>query len=160
MNNYRPHVLVLPEDGANADIANGFILHDQIDDRQIQILPSAGGWPKVRDSMTELAETMRRYQGRQIVLLVDFDKQEDRFKKMTDGVPGDLAKRVFVVGLWSEPEELSETDLGTRETLGFKLASECFDETRDAWNHELLAHNATELKRMTAQLRPILFPAE
>ncbi len=92
-----------------------------------------------------------------MVLLVDFDSESDRFDQMTEGIPGDLAKRVFVIGTWSEPEELSRADLGSREGVGYKLASECYDGTRNVWNHDLLRHNAKELDRMTTLLRPILF---
>ncbi len=49
-NKYAPHVLVLPEDDANNDIANGFLRHDALDLRAIQVLPCAGGWGKVRDA--------------------------------------------------------------------------------------------------------------
>lgn len=47
-NRHRPHVLVLPEDDANRELANGF--HLQIDltrQRQMQVLPVAGGWNEV-----------------------------------------------------------------------------------------------------------------
>jgi hypothetical protein len=37
VNRYRPHVLVIPEDRADEQIANGFVLHDQVKHRQIQI---------------------------------------------------------------------------------------------------------------------------
>jgi hypothetical protein len=49
-NKYAPHVLVLPEDDANSDIANGFVLHVALDSRAIQVLRCAGGWAKVRDA--------------------------------------------------------------------------------------------------------------
>jgi hypothetical protein len=43
MNKYKSHILILPEDDANREIANGFNLNENLDDRSIQILPSAGG---------------------------------------------------------------------------------------------------------------------
>jgi len=43
------------------------------------------------------------------------------------------------------------------ETIGQKLASECCDDSRELWEHPLLQHNAKELERMTAVLKPFLF---
>ncbi len=158
-NKFRPHVLVLPEDDANVEIANGFVRHDALDPRAIQVLPCAGGWAKVRDEFVSVHATeMRRYAKRHMVLLVDFDNSSARFDQMTQDIPEGLAERVFVIGVWSEPEELPRVDLGSMEDVGYKLARECYDETRDVWNHDLLRHNADELDRMTTLLRPILFP--
>ena len=42
VNVYKPHVLVLPEDDANREIANGFLLAPSLKLRNIQVLPCAG----------------------------------------------------------------------------------------------------------------------
>ncbi|NQU19985.1 MAG: hypothetical protein HQ567_01785 [Candidatus Nealsonbacteria bacterium] len=158
-NKYAPHVLVLSEDNANVEITNGFKLHAALDARAIQVLPCAGGWAKVRDTfLSNHVIAMKRYAKRYMILLVDFDRDSARFDEMTKDIPKDLAERVFVIGVWSEPEELRRADLGSKEDVGGKLASECYDGTRDVWNHDLLSHNANELTRMTTLLRPILFP--
>ena len=44
-NKNKLHVLVLPEDDANRQMLNGFLL--EFPTRQIQGLPVAGGWKKV-----------------------------------------------------------------------------------------------------------------
>ncbi len=45
---YQPHVYVLPEDDANRQLANGFLLRvDPTRQRQMQVLPVAGGWQNV-----------------------------------------------------------------------------------------------------------------
>jgi hypothetical protein len=46
VNKYEDHVLVLPEDDANRQIANGFILNSNVKERAIQVLPIADGWDK------------------------------------------------------------------------------------------------------------------
>jgi hypothetical protein len=49
-NKARPHVLVLPEDEADHQIAHGFVKRISPDRaRQIQIMPFVGGWIKVLD---------------------------------------------------------------------------------------------------------------
>ncbi len=101
---------------------------------------------------------MQRYAKRHMVLLVDFDEKPARFSEMTKDIPKDLAERVFVIGVNPDPEELPRAGLGSKEDVGTKLAAECYDETRNVWNHDLLRHNASELERMTTLLRPILFP--
>ncbi|MEO8495150.1 MAG: hypothetical protein ABI614_08770 [Planctomycetota bacterium] len=159
-NKHIPHVLVLPEDDANTEIATGFSLHEALRPRAIQVLPCAGGWPKVRDSFrSDHINAMRRNSHRRMVLLVDFDEKESRFKEMTETIPADLAERVFVIGVWKEAEDLTRAGLGSREAVGYELASECFDDSKDIWDHSLLRHNADELARMTKQLRPMLFPS-
>lgn len=47
INKYKPHILVLPEDDANRQIANGFLLEKTLNQSAIQVLPPAGGWKKV-----------------------------------------------------------------------------------------------------------------
>jgi hypothetical protein len=159
VNRYAPHVFVLPEDDANSHVANGFLRHDAIDPRAIQVLPCAGGWAKVRDAfLSDHVAEMRRWSKRYMVLLVDFDEKSDRFSQMTKDIPQDLAERVFVIGAWSEPEGLTQARLGSKETVGQELASECYDETRAVWNHDLLSHNTDELNRMAPLLKPVLFP--
>ena len=80
LNKYRPHLLVLPEDDANRQIANGFILDTHLNIRAIQVLPPAGGWKKVLDDFTTVhAAEMQNIPKRMMVLLIDFD---------LDGEPG------------------------------------------------------------------------
>jgi len=47
VNKYLPHVLVLPEDDANRQLANGFQLDVFLATRRMQILEEAGGWQEV-----------------------------------------------------------------------------------------------------------------
>ncbi len=66
MNRQRPHLLVLPEDDANRQLANGF--HQQVDwnqYRQMKALPPAGGWRNVLELLREghLAEMNRHSEG-------------------------------------------------------------------------------------------------
>ena len=92
---YGPQVLVLPEDDANKDIANGFFNHDAIDQRAVKILPCAGGWSKVRDAFSSDHVTeMQKYPKRYMVLLVDFDEKSTRFDDMTKDIPEELAATV------------------------------------------------------------------
>jgi hypothetical protein len=159
VNKYRDHILVLPEDQANSDIVNGFLLNQLHDPRAIDVLPPAGGWSRVRDEFAETHITeMRKQSLRYMILIVDFDKHDDRLSAMQQVIPGDLKNRVFVVGVWSKPEELRVDTGYSLEKLGGKLALECSDGSRTLWNHVLLRHNAPEVARMTNCLRSFLFP--
>lgn len=107
-NKYQPHVLVLPEDDANSQLANGFVLEVK-HNRRIQILTEAGGWLSVCERfVSEHVKGMRDYPERYLVLLLDFDGQTDRADKVKEKVPDDLKSRVFVLGVQSEPEELKK----------------------------------------------------
>jgi len=153
-----PHVLVLPEDDANRQLANGFYLDPWLDTRRMQILDVAGGWGEALDRFKEEhVPKMDQYATRFMVLLIDFDGREDRLAKVRAAIPDHLRERVFVLGAWNEPETLRQ-NLGSYETIGLALAKDCRDNTELTWAHVLLGHNAGELERLRRHVRPILFP--
>jgi hypothetical protein len=158
MNKMVPHVLVLPEDDANRQLANGFQLDHSLDTRRMQILEEAGGWHEVLDRFREdHVPEMERNANRFMVLLIDFDGRENRLQEVIAGIPAGLNERVFVLGTWTEPEELRQA-LGSYEEIGLAMAKDCRDNTDMTWAHDLLRHNAGELARLRQNVRPILFP--
>ena len=158
VNKYLPHVFVLPEDDDNRQLANGF--HLQVaQNRQMQVLQVAGGWNRVLKVFKEEHVTaMDSFPVRFMVLLIDFDSEKDRLNNAKAAIPDHLADRVFVLGAWSEPDDL-KADLGAYETIGSKMADDCREETETTWRHVLLQHNASELDRLRVHVRPILFPS-
>ncbi len=157
VNRYQPHVLVLPEDDANRQLANGFLLDQSLSTRKIQVLEEAGGWNEVLDRFkSDHVIELDRYPQRFMVLLIDFDGREDRLGTARAVIPDHLKDRVFVLGAWSEPEALRQ-DLGSYETIGLAMAKDCREETDATWGHHLLRHNAGELDRLRKHVLPILF---
>jgi hypothetical protein len=147
VNKYQPHVFILPEDDANRQMANGFWL--DLSTRQIQVLTEAAGWIKAcRRFASHHAVEMQRYEGRHLVLLVDFDGDVNRFQNVQAMIPDDLTDRVFVLGVWSEPGALKREGRGTYETIGKTMAQECRSRTDEIWKHDLLQHNESELRRL------------
>src|SRR6266446_10607727 len=107
VNKYQPHVLVLPEDDANRQLANGFLLEQSLLTRKIQVLEEVGGWTLVLERfLSDHVVDMERYPGRFMVLLIDFDGREERMQHAKARIPAHLTKRVFILGAWSEPEAL------------------------------------------------------
>ena len=159
VNKYLPHILVLPEDRANEQLVNGFLLDPSLDANSIQVLRPVGGWSRVIEKFeqTHIAE-MNRYPLRHMILLVDFDQVHDRLAKVQDSIPDYLKDRVFVLGVWSQPENLRALLQKKYEEIGITLAEECQSESLTTWNHDLLKHNSGELIRMNAIIKPILFP--
>jgi hypothetical protein len=160
VNRSRPHVFVLPEDDADRQLANGFhLIVDPTRQRQMYVLPVAGGWNEVLDLfLSDHVVAMEKNIQRHIVLLIDFDHREDRLQVAKARIPPHLAERVFILGALSEPEDLKRAELGHYETIGIKLGEDCRDRTDTTWGHELLRHNANELGRLNDSVRPILFP--
>ena len=157
VNKYLPHVYVLPEDDANRQLATGFQLDPMLDTRKMQILDVAGGWRDVLDRFTaNHVPEMDRCASRFMVLLIDFDGNQDRLNAVRAAIPDRLQDRVFVLGAWSEPEDL-RPNLGSYETIGLALARDCHDNTELTWSNDLLLHNAAELERLRIHVRPILF---
>jgi hypothetical protein len=159
INRYRPHLLVLPEDDSNRQIANGFILNPSLNERVIQVLPPSGGWRRVVDSFREVhVAEMYKYIERRVLLIIDFDNQPQiRMIHIQSQIPKDLNDRVFVLGTLSEPESLRSSFGQSFEHIGGSLAQDCVNSTETMWGHALLSHNKTELGRMTSFVKPFLF---
>jgi hypothetical protein len=158
VNKHRPHVFVLPEDDANRQLANGFVLDASLRfPRQIFVLPVAGGWTQVLERfLSDEAVDMQNCPDRYMVLLLDFDNDPQRLDTARNRIPVHLSERVFILGVWSEPERLKEA-LGPYEEIGSALAQDCRDEASATWDHLLLRHNGEELARLRERVRPILF---
>ncbi|OLE71682.1 MAG: hypothetical protein AUI36_02365 [Cyanobacteria bacterium 13_1_40CM_2_61_4] len=159
VNKYQPHVLVLPEDDANRQLATGF--HLQVvsaRQRQMQVLPVAGGWNEVLNLFeSEHAMEMDRCPHRFMVLLIDSDGIEDRLENARVRIPMHLTDRVFILGALSDPEDLRQSTSSSYETIGKAMAEDCREGTDTIWAHDLLRHNALEIDRLRQHVRPILF---
>jgi hypothetical protein len=157
-NPYQTHVLVLPEDDANRQLANGFQLDQSFITRQIQVLQPAGGWAQVLDHFdSDHVVGMSRYPNRFMVLLIDFDRDMDRLGRAKARIPAALAERVFVLGVLSEPEALRKANLGSFEDIGMAMAADCREQSGGIWDHELLRHNSSELDHLRERVCPQLF---
>jgi len=157
VNKYQRHVLLLPEDDANRQLAIGFLLDPLLVDRRIDVLEVAGGWTNLLDHFrSDHVAEMNRYPERHMVLLLDFDERQDRLDTAKAAIADHLVDRVFVLGVWSEPEDL-RPDLGSYETIGQNLAKDCREDTNTTWDHPLLRHNGGELDRLRERVRPFLF---
>lgn len=158
VNKFKPHLLVLPEDDANRQIINGVLLVPQLNANAIYVRRSAGGWHKVLKSFVdnEIAE-MERYPERFLLLLIDFDQQSDRLTIARAKIPQHLRERVFVLGVFSEPEELKKEQGISYEKIGGHLAKDCPDVAGDLWAHRLLSHNREELEHLMIGVNGFLF---
>ncbi|MBI2687804.1 MAG: hypothetical protein HYX27_15950 [Acidobacteria bacterium] len=157
VNRHQDHLQILPEDDANRQIARGFALHQGVGSRRYQVLPEAGGWRHVLEAFEKTHQLeLRRLPCRHLVLLIDFDGDTERREYVNGRIPADLRDRVFVLGVWSEPERL-KVELGRYEDIGALLAKECHNEGNGTWSHPLLQHNAGELARLRDRARPFLF---
>lgn len=157
-NKFKPHVMVLPEDDANRQLVNGFLLDSSLAPRSLQVLEVAGGWTAVLDRFkSDHIGAMNQYPLRFMVLLIDFDGHEDRLNQAKAAIPHDLADRVFVLGALTEPEELRRAVRSDYETIGSAMAKDCREGTDTIWSHALLRHNASEIQRLRQYVQPILF---
>lgn len=159
VNGYLPHLLVIPEDDKNREIANGFILDIRVKTARIQVLPPAGGWLKVVEKFVDnFVISMQNFPERRVLLLLDFDNKIVARTAYVQGcIPPPLADRVFLLGVKSEPEKLITACNRKTEPIGEALADECANNQTVLWAHPLLAHNAAELARLKAEVKPFLF---
>jgi len=155
----RKHIYLIPEDGADREIANGFKNNLRVNNNQIKVMPEAGGWRKVLSTFVEeYIPKLKSNKFAHVIMLIDFDgkyaAQRANFEKE---IPNDLKDRVFVVGVKQNPEELKK-ELGEKfEQIGSLLADDCFAGTETTWGHEHLRHNDPDRLRLINVVRPILF---
>ncbi|MDB9450336.1 hypothetical protein [Dolichospermum circinale] len=164
VNKYNPHLIILPEDDHNLQIAKGFRRDLNVKD-VIQVLAVARSWKKVmKEFENNHIINMRQIPQRNILLLIDFDDQEDRFSYAEGYIPEDLRNRVFILGVKIEPRDLKKDVLknfqGIKsfENIGEALAKDCAENKNELWGHDLLIHNKPELERMILSVKPFLFP--
>ena len=159
MNKFIQHVFVIPEDEADREIADGFVNNERVDDRRIQVMPVARGWPNVLTTFEdEYIPRLRTYLLGHVVMLVDFDNQgRDRMARFQQVIPDDLRGRVFVVGSSMNPESLKDALRLSAEQIGWQLAEDCAQGGAGVWQHEQLQHNAVERERLATAVKVFLF---
>lgn len=159
MNRYAPHVYVIPEDDRDRQIADGFVLHHQVKDARIQVVPPAGGWSKVlKTFQDEYIPRLRDYPDAHVVMLIDFDDQVGKRKREFDQeIPANFKTRVFVVGSKYEPETLKKALNISFEEIGKSLANDCGAGTVEYWDHAQLQHNDAERQRLVQTVMPFVF---
>lgn len=166
VNKFVEHILVLPEDDANRQIVNGFILNLSVNATAIQVLPIANGWKKVVDKFkNDHVSEMEKLPKRMIVLVIDFDdykkpdglNYENRLSYVRSQIPNNLSERVFILGSRTAPEDLKSDIKKSFEEIGEDLAKDCPKDTSKIWEHRLLKHNENELKRIRKAVKLFLF---
>ena len=157
-NSYRPHLLILPEDDMNRQLANGFLLEPSVQQRAVQVLPPADGWPKVKKGFLDThILKLRKFQECHLILLIDFDNQLERRREIFKSViPDDVADRVYILGTLTEPEELSKECKLSAEKIGEALATNCYANEVGLWGTRLLQHNQEEIDRLSKNVKPFL----
>ncbi len=150
---------MIPEDDADRQIADGFVLHPRVRDARIQVVPPAGGWSKVLETFRdEYIPKLRAYRDAHVVMLIDFDGQVERRKADFERkIPAEFKTRVFVIGSKYTPETL-RSELGQSfEAIGNSLADDCEGGTAVLWDHEQLSHNDADRQRLDQTVKPFLF---
>lgn len=157
MNREQPHVVILPEDDRNRQLANGFQLQLNWDrQRWMRVLPVAGGWSYVLPGLSTLQ--MDHWPQRFAVLLIDFDNQfTARLQTLKAQIPPHLGDRVFILGALDDPEALKKALKKPYEDIGSAMAEDCRQQTNTTWGHPSLQHNVAELERLRQRVVPILF---
>jgi len=159
VNKYRPHVILIPEDDANRQLAVGFLGHYAVADRVVEMRDPAGGWGRVLDIFeSEYLNLLRANENAHVVMLIDFDEMgDDRKSQCNQRIPDDLKSRAFLIGSRETPEALKK-ELGMpSEKIGEALAQDCNSNELGRWHHPHLRHNLDELRRMTSVLKQIVF---
>ena len=165
-NKYLDHLQVLVEDDANRQLINGLSQHHSLQPRRLQVLPPAGGWRVVLDSLNDPARLrgLAEFDKRHLLLLIDFDDQfavrSALYAQHKAAMRPDVSNRIYLLGCLHEPERL-RTALNhgkSFEQIGLELSDDCVPlPAENLWQHAHLQHNTTELNRLVTQVKPFLF---
>jgi hypothetical protein len=161
INRFQDHLLIIPEDDANRQIAIGFLTSYHLPAsgaRRIEVRDPAGGWGKVFDDFDEIhVHEMEKYPHRYMVLLIDFDGQPNRRAEVRGRIPPEIIDRVFILGTRSNPESLRREVKLSFERIGEELAKDCSNNSNAIWGHALLQDNLEDVIRLREHVRSILF---
>ncbi|NOT00286.1 MAG: hypothetical protein HOP29_06625 [Phycisphaerales bacterium] len=159
VNRYRPHLYVIPEDDADRQIADGFVLHPRVAARQVQVVEPAGGWARVLETFNkEYVPLLQQNAYTHVVMLIDFDgKHLGRRANFEAEIPEALRTRVFVIGPRDTPVSLKQSLGRGYEDIGRLLADDCDGDLKETWDHELLRHNEADRLRLLQSVKPFLF---
>jgi hypothetical protein len=160
-NRHQNHVIIIPEDDADRQIANGFCSSYQLGtrSRRVQVVNETGGW---HNAVATLHRTylphLREFNQARVVLVIDFDSNASRGAEVLEGVPEEFRDRVFVIGSLTDPQDLARSFKKSLEEIGRDIADQCAEgTTQSLWDHDLLEHNQTEVVRLSNLVRPFLF---
>ena len=157
-NRYKPHLVMIPEDDANRQMAIGFINHHAVDDQRSYVVTPSGGWTHVlSDFQTAYIPYLHKWPNAYVVLLIDFDDRDNRREECEATIPDDLKPRVFVIGSKQYPE-VARADIGeSLERIGTQLADECCSGQYLIWTSDHFDHNTTERIRLAEAVHHFLF---
>ena len=163
-NIYQPHLLILSEDDAYRDLANGFVGHSAIAIKKIQVDQPAGGWLKLLNAFTQNhVRDMETYTHRHVLMLLDLDGNSNRYRDdILPKIPANIYNRFFVLSCKDEAENLkSDMGRGKWEQMGEQLAESCHNDAygrlNSPWLLPQLDHNRIELARLGSTVRPFIF---
>ena len=158
VNKYKPHVFVIPEDDADRQISDGFVLYPRVAARQVQVVEPAGGWARVLDTFKKEYVPLLQNAHTHVVMIIDFDGDPaGRRLHFETEIPAAFRDRVFVIGPRDTPESLRQSLGKGYEEIGRSLADDCDGDRRDTWDHELLRHNEADRLRLFQTVKSFLF---
>ncbi len=169
MNYHATHLLILPEDEDDHRLAKGFVDHLKINYMKIRMLDWANGWRKAQAKITEPGSTeirhLERYSCAHLLVVLDFDTDSNRLAEIRTRIPATIAERVYVLGVWDEPQTLKRQFAYKHsfEKIGAALFEDCLEPANVpstngnlTWQHPSLQHNQAELQRFKANVCPFL----
>lgn len=165
-NKHKDHLVIIPEDNAYGEMAEGFVGYQLLNANRVDILRPANGWASLVDKFQKYyAAGVRQYTHRHVLLLFDADKDQARLGEVLAGIPGDIRARVFALCCLDESEALKRAlGGGYFKEIGRALAESCDRETYgdggSPWQCPELRHNQDELARLAAAVRPFIFTKE
>lgn len=167
-NRYQKHLLILCEDYATNAMVNGFLSSRHLKNaRQVQTLPYLKGWQSVVDSvLNKQLQELARYPERELLLVIDFDKDPARATTIRQHIraalekrqlPYEFEQRVHILGALMEAEDLRRALGQSLEEVGQEAAQQCHENRSALWLHDLLKHNQEDVKHLTMAFRRLLF---
>lgn len=163
MNKYKDCLLILPEDRRLSEVVNGYLITGQRNQRKFQILPYERGWKHVFNRIKELKKDLDKYPNLRILLVIDFDKDQNRLNEFTEEIGEKYIERMFILGPYENVEALKRCCKTTSaEQVGKILAqtSPKSNSQDNPWKGEQLSMFSKEIKRFFCAVEPCLCGSE
>jgi hypothetical protein len=164
-NDYRPFLLILPEDDPFAGMANGFLEQCQPYVRA-RVEPFGKGKPGLRKRVLNLLNSLTRHPDRYLVVIFDGDGESDPMNFWLEVCEICPPSRVFFLWTRDEAENLRSELLAAGqlakanswERIGRLLADECRLGEWRLWLSSQLKGCSHLLDEAHSELKNLLFP--
>ena len=154
-NHEKWHLFIKPEDDANRQIVNGFVMKLSMEAQsKIHVDKPANGYHKALEFIRDA--NLERYPQRRLLVVIDYDRSVELRQRLVNDYAA-ICDRVFVLGAQRDAEALKRSLQKSFAKCGAAIADDCASCACELWNNSTLNHNREFLDRLCPEIARELF---